>query len=337
MPFLSVIIPVYKVEKYLAQCVDSVINQNLENIEIILVDDGSPDNCPIICDEYSKRISFIKVIHKKNGGLSSARNEGIKAATGDYLMFMDSDDWWNSDVKVSDILLYVKRNTDVDMFLFTSLDYIDGEGFYKRSEHNNFKNICVDSIESYYNSLIANGNMEVSANTKILKTDFIKSNGLYFKENLLGEDNEWIIRLLRVIKKVDKIEQPLYLCRLGREDSITNSIKQKNISDLLYIVSNSMSHNQKIDSALKEYELCFSAYLWFCAMGLCAKLSKKERKAVHHLFKETSDVCRYSNSKKTKLSNFIYKFFGFNITVAVLGKYIHIRSKKRNLKYGKRQ
>lgn len=93
LPLISVIVPIYKVEKYLCKCVDSLINQTYKNLEIILVDDGSPDNCPQICDDYSKKDSRIKVIHKENGGLSDARNAGMKIATGEYISFIDSDDW----------------------------------------------------------------------------------------------------------------------------------------------------------------------------------------------------------------------------------------------------
>lgn len=89
---ISVIVPVYRVEKYLDKCVKSIVNQTYENLEIILVDDGSPDNCPAMCDEWAKRDSRIKVIHKENGGLCSARNAGMDIATGDYLGFVDSDD-----------------------------------------------------------------------------------------------------------------------------------------------------------------------------------------------------------------------------------------------------
>ena len=89
----SIIVPVYNVEKYLNQCVDSIMNQTYKDIEIILVDDGSPDNCPKMCDEYKEKDSRIKVIHKPNGGLSDARNEGLKVVSGDYIAFIDSDDW----------------------------------------------------------------------------------------------------------------------------------------------------------------------------------------------------------------------------------------------------
>ena len=92
-PLLSVIIPVYKVEKYLRQCVDSVINQTYKNLEIILVDDGSPDNCGKICDEYAEKDKRVKVIHQLNKGLSGARNTGTEQASGEYIAFVDSDDW----------------------------------------------------------------------------------------------------------------------------------------------------------------------------------------------------------------------------------------------------
>lgn len=96
-PLISIIVPIYKVERYIHRCIESLIHQDFTNIEIILVDDGSPDKCGIICDEYKEKDSRIKVIHQSNGGLSAARNSGINIARGEYLMFVDSDDWVDSD------------------------------------------------------------------------------------------------------------------------------------------------------------------------------------------------------------------------------------------------
>ena len=90
--FFSVIVPVYKVEEYLPACIESVLNQTFTDFELILVDDGSPDTCPQICEEYAKKDKRIKVLHKQNGGLASARRAGIKVATGDYVFNLDSDD-----------------------------------------------------------------------------------------------------------------------------------------------------------------------------------------------------------------------------------------------------
>lgn len=97
-PLISVIVPIYKVEKYLHQCVDSILNQTYKNLEVILVDDGSPDGCPAICDEYAEKDSRIHVIHQENGGQSDARNAGLRQAAGEYIMFVDSDDWLDQEL-----------------------------------------------------------------------------------------------------------------------------------------------------------------------------------------------------------------------------------------------
>lgn len=117
-PLLSVVVPVYKVEKYLKKCVDSVLEQTYSNLEVILVDDGSPDNCGALCDEYAKKDSRVKVIHKENGGLSSARNAGLDVAKGDYLTFLDSDDW--IDLQLYDRVLQ-KAPFDVAIFGMTTV------------------------------------------------------------------------------------------------------------------------------------------------------------------------------------------------------------------------
>lgn len=97
MQVISVIVPIYKVEKFLNKCIESLVNQSYENLEIILVDDGSPDSCPLICDDWASQDPRIVVIHKENGGLSDARNKGLDVATGEYISFVDSDDWLASD------------------------------------------------------------------------------------------------------------------------------------------------------------------------------------------------------------------------------------------------
>lgn len=111
-PLISVIVPIYNVEKYLPRCVESIINQEYKNLEIILVNDGSPDSCPQICDEYAKKDNRIKVIHKENGGLSDARNAGMEIATGEYISFIDSDDWVEADF-ISELYKGIKSGADI--------------------------------------------------------------------------------------------------------------------------------------------------------------------------------------------------------------------------------
>lgn len=328
--FLSVIIPVYKVENYIKQCIDSVVFQNIKDVEIILVDDGSPDNSPQICDEYAKNYNFIKVIHKENGGLSSARNEGLKNADGEYIMFLDSDDWWNPAVNMNSILKTVAVNESVEMFLLTSLDYVENEGYFQRNEHVNLKEIRTDNVENYYKDLLENGNLEVHAATKIIKKDFLLNNNLFFKKGIISEDNEWMLRILRCLKKVKIIDQPIYIYRVGREGSITNTVKKKNVEDMLSIVDESIQYYQlENEHYLKESELCYCAYLWFSALGLTSQLKKKERNDLIPKFKKTSSVCRYSNSPKTKIAYRVYKILGIRITMFVLGLYISLNTSKK--------
>ncbi len=116
-PKVSLIVPVYKVEKYLDKCVKSLLGQTLQEIEIILVDDGSPDNCPAMCEEYARRDSRIKVIHKENGGLSSARNKGLNFIKGEYFMFVDSDDWL--DTETCEVSYIEAKSSDADCLMFS--------------------------------------------------------------------------------------------------------------------------------------------------------------------------------------------------------------------------
>lgn len=328
MPFLSVIIPIYKVEKYLNQCVDSVLKQNLSECEIILVDDGSPDNSGKICDEYANKFDFIKVIHKENGGLSSARNTGLEVAQGEYIIFMDSDDFWNEKVSVSKMLDFVKANPKTDMFIFSSLDYIEGEGYYRRKEHELLGSVPTDTVRNCYSTLLKNGNIEVSACTKILKKEFVIKNSLTFRSGIVSEDSEWILRVLRKLTEVKIINEPLYLCRLKREGSITQTVGKKNLVDMLNIVKDSIEYNKNNQSDVKDLELCYSAYLWFCTLGLSAKLDKKDKNEIKLKLKETSCVCKYSNSKKTKIANFVYRIFGLSVTSFILKKYLNMKNTK---------
>lgn len=110
---ISVIVPIYKVEKYLDRCIESVVNQTYKNLEIVLVDDGSPDNCPQICDEWAKRDLRIKVIHQKNEGVSAARNSGLATLRGDYVMFVDADDWLNLDAVQILYERIIRDNSDI--------------------------------------------------------------------------------------------------------------------------------------------------------------------------------------------------------------------------------
>lgn len=132
MPEFSIIVPIYKVEKYLEICIDSIIGQSFCNFELILVDDGSPDTCGEICDRYSSSDTRVKVVHKENGGLSSARNAGLDIATGKYVIFIDSDDFWDDASALEHIHINLTE-TDADVLVFTAKRYYESEDKYTYS------------------------------------------------------------------------------------------------------------------------------------------------------------------------------------------------------------
>lgn len=144
-PLISVIVPVYKVEEYLPACIDSILAQTYQNLEIILVDDGSPDNCPAICDEYAKKDSRICVIHKENGGLSDARNAGLNRCRGEYISFIDSDDTISKNW-IENLQCVIK---DFD-FVIAGVTYVNNEKIFSQiPEHNNFLYLLSSSLFGY--------------------------------------------------------------------------------------------------------------------------------------------------------------------------------------------
>ena len=135
---ISVIVPVYNVEKYLDKCINSLINQSYNNLEIILIDDGSTDNCGEICDKYALKDNRIKVIHKKNEGLSAARNLGISISKGDYIIFIDSDDWVDKEILLKLLNLIKKYNSDIAvcdyLLTYDENEYIEKEEIYYKNK-----------------------------------------------------------------------------------------------------------------------------------------------------------------------------------------------------------
>lgn len=180
---VSLIIPVYRTEKYLRQCIDSVLSQTYGDIEVILVDDGSPDSCGEICDEYSARHNRIKVIHKANEGLSMARNDGISESTGDYIFFLDSDDYISPSCIES---LVVASENGALAVIGYQLDLDSEKQIYTPSQaYGEYKTIG-DFYMNFANLFATKYNF---AWGKLYRSDIIKNNGLRFTRGLsLVED-----------------------------------------------------------------------------------------------------------------------------------------------------
>lgn len=146
-PKISVIVPVYKVEQFLEKCVNSIITQTYKNLEIVLVDDGSPDGSPALCDKLAKQDKRIKVIHKENGGVSSARNEGLKQATGDFVAFVDSDDWIEETMYEEMMSLALKENADMT---FCKMKEARSDGTFSNYNEINLDKLKEKRIEYFF-------------------------------------------------------------------------------------------------------------------------------------------------------------------------------------------
>ena len=190
---VSIIIPVYNVEKYIDRCIESVLKQTLENYEVILVDDGSSDNCPIICDSYAEKYKFIRVIHKKNGGLSSARNAGLNKASGKYIGFVDSDD--DIAVNMYEQLFEISEKYDVD---FAMSDYLRVDASGTTTIESSFLNDGLYNKEQIrekvFPYLIMGPDIEygplLSVWRCLYKRDFLTENHICFDEEVYwSEDN----------------------------------------------------------------------------------------------------------------------------------------------------
>lgn len=210
---VSIIVPIYNVEKYLKKCIDSIVSQTYSNIEIILINDGSSDNSESICKEYESIDQRIRYYKKQNGGLSSARNYGIENATGDYLLFIDSDDY--IDNSMVETLLVSAEKYNADMVECNYYEVINEEFHVFKPKKNK-----VYSSKEAIASLIYNTGITPTAWNKLYSKKLFSK--LRYTEGLYHEDEEIIVKLLSKAEKVVEIGNPLYFY-IKREGSIINS------------------------------------------------------------------------------------------------------------------
>lgn len=209
---ISVIVPIYNVEKYLKKCVDSIINQTYKNLEIILVDDGSPDNCPKICDEYAKQDNRIKVIHKENGGLSDARNAGIEIATGQYISFVDSDDYIAEDMLDDMITRIINDKSDLVSAGVVWVDELGNEIRTSTVSENALLN-----TEQSMTEIINDGKLKQHVWNKLYRFDLIKD--IPFNKGKYHEDVFWSYQVIGKAEKIS-VEKNSYYYYVQRSESI---------------------------------------------------------------------------------------------------------------------
>lgn len=316
---ISFIVPVYNVEKYLDTCITSIVDQNYKDYEIILVDDGSTDSSSKICDRYEHQYSFIKTIHKENGGLSDARNYGIKAAQGEYILFVDSDDYIAPDAVENIVNTLKSEKNDIDvMFLEAKKFYPDnsseslGDGMKKEYVSGKSKKEVLASIARL-------PKFPGSACTKLIKKELIVNQDLYFKKGLLSEDIDWTIGLLLSANTFSYCGEDYYYYRQNRMGSITNSVNKKSLDSLLYIIKkwarkdNEMPYQNDINSFLSfEYMIILYNY---------ANLPISDQDTLKKEIDSYKWIMNYSKTRKTKIVSLCIKILGISLTSKLLNIY----------------
>jgi glycosyltransferase involved in cell wall biosynthesis len=224
---VSIIVPIYKVEKYIHRCVDSILKQTYSNIEIILVNDGSPDNCGMIADKYKATDERIKVIHKENGGLSDARNHGMKEVTGKFTMFVDSDDWLEVNMIENMVNCSFKYKADVVQSAFYYA-YEDKLLIDRRHYKTNCTPIILDNNTLMY-ELVINEKVKNFAWGKLYKTEIIKN--VPFKIGVLFEDVFWAHKVMHKVNNFVILPLPMYNY-YQRSDSIVANYTPRNLDIL---------------------------------------------------------------------------------------------------------
>lgn len=314
--FFSVIVPVYKVEEYLPQCIESVLNQTFSDFELILVNDGSPDTCPEICENYKEKDARIKVVHKENGGLASARRAGIKVCQGEYVFNLDSDDLIENDTLESAYKIIKDTNCDIVSFAYKWVkkgetvsitnDGLD-EGFYN-----------AEDIEKYiYPRLLMDKNMNHMSyylSGKAVRRKLLTPIQLAVSEKIsLGEDLCCVIPCYLHAESVYISKKEVYLYTV-REDSISKEFNAKQIY-LVENVINEVSKNDKTKVVDFEEQLCrYSCFMCFAILAAAAEgnhfKSIKEIKdnIINSLHGEKIQRAEFDNiSVKSKISIYLMK------------------------------
>lgn len=320
---LSIIVPIYKVEQYLAKCVDSLLNQDLlpEEYEIVLVDDGSPDRCGEICDEYAAKFANIKVVHRANGGLSAARNSGIEVAQGQYIQFVDSDDYLEPNVLKTLVARMETDNLDILRF-----DYQNVNEHYEVFDPNKEGKRYVDYRDEVCDGLFFLTNrlgLGCYAWQFIIKREMLAS--CRFKEGIYFEDTEWTPRLLLKAKRVTSTDLMVYNY-LMREGSITQSVDEKKKRKVLndkFLLVDAMQEQMRAVSDKRWFEGMISLTVLSIIGFVCENYYKQRKQFLHELKSKRVFPLSYYIANKPA----IRKIRIANVSPSLLCLFIHLTNK----------
>ena len=281
-PLLTVVIPVYNVEKYLNRCLESILIQGWKNYDIILVDDGSTDRSPQICDDYVKAYDFISVIHKENGGLSDARNTGLSQAKGEYVYFPDSDDWLEPDTFIA--LAEALESQKFDIISFNR-EFIKGEEDVIISDP--VENQVFEGKDAFVH-MLKHSYITGFANDKIYRKSLFVDHDILFPKGKYYEDLGTNYKLFLSAKKVYATNQKYYHYLIDNPDSITQSWNEKKFRDMFGFYKE-VFYSDFVRSQLNQEELHISQLYY--VNGLTHILASLYKAKLHKHYSEiTSEV-----------------------------------------------
>lgn len=289
----SVIIPIYNVEEYITECIESVINQTYPHIEIILVDDGSPDNCPGICDEYAVKDSRIRVIHKSNGGLSDARNVGMEIASGDYIIFVDSDDKFENLNVLSKINTYLIQYNYPDILTTNT-----GVGITNPVCGVEFLKALLNRWSRFPEKI------DVVVWDKIFKRSFLVNTGILFPVGLVHEDDYWTLAVISQASMCAEVVTDLCFHRINSASISRAPSQQSILKRAISKMKNSLNGCEFSDKNRNPRYDKRSVYDFYCATYLSGLSMGKRLSAREYIqefektLEETKSMRRYFRCAK---------------------------------------
>ncbi|WP_423800051.1 glycosyltransferase family 2 protein [Neobacillus sp. SAB-20_R2A] len=321
----SIIIPVYNAEKYIHECLESILAQNFKDFEVILVDDGSPDNCGDICDEYMKKDDRVKVIHKTNQGASSARNEGLKLSVGQYVIFIDSDDYIKSEDFLAKVYEQSKKNPDVILYKFEK--YFDEEDRFSDCSFSLKNEEKLNEPYKIINMLVSNDAFYCAAWTKCVKASLLKEHNIEFEVGTIAEDQQWYYRVLEHTNRFAMIDESFIVYR-QRNGSVTTSNKTKDIKDATHILENciEMVKRSNLHKDMKDALYNSMAKLYCNLLVVFSRVTDIEKKQYIKRIKRLSYLLGYKINSRVKIFYFIYNLLGFKGTITAIGLIDRIKS-----------
>ena len=311
--YFSVIIPVYNVENYIQQCVDSILGQSCRDYEVILVDDGSTDNSSEICDINAMRNNQVRVIHKQNGGASSARNTGINCARGKYILFLDGDDFI-SNKKCLQELKTLTLDQTFDCVFFKSKKYYpngDAVDYYGDYDMDVFLGDKVD----VFRYMVREHKQLACAWNRIVSREILEKPSMKFIEGTVGEDIPWTVSLFEQVNKVTATNSVYHMYRQGRIGSVTNGVDIKKYRNLFNIIERLCAEYKDGDREFDRAVMTFLAFEYAILL----------RTAARNEFQEELDealkynwLLKYAADKKSKMVKWLFKILGPQYAIKIL-------------------